>query len=63
MKGNEATSKDASGVLKPMVDGFDLPYECGYKLDYYAQEVLVVLVALGRSVLRKEGRRFLFTVS
>ena len=63
LKGCKVTPEDASTVLKPVAKNFNLPYKYGHKLDYYAQEVLVVLVALGQAILTKEGRAYFYTIA
>ncbi len=63
LKGRKVTPKDASTVLQAVAKNFNLPYNYGHKLDYYAQEVLVVLVALGKASLSKEGRGYFYTIT
>ena len=63
LKGCKVTPKDASTVLQAVAKNFNLPYNYGHKLDYYAQEVLVVLVALGKVSLSKDGRRYFYTIA
>lgn len=63
LKGCKVTPEDASTVLKPVAKNFNLPYNYGQKLDYYAQEALVVLVALGKAILTKEGRAYFYTIA
>lgn len=47
-------------VLEPVATRLALPYTYGYKLHFYAQDALVVLVALKQARLSKEGRRYLY---
>lgn len=63
LKGRKVTPKDADTVLQAVAKNFNLPYNSGHKLDYYAQEVLVVLVALGQAILTKEGRAYFYTIA
>ncbi|PSB13228.1 hypothetical protein C7B69_20585 [filamentous cyanobacterium Phorm 46] len=63
LKGRQVRPKDASTVLAPVAKNFNLPYNYGHKLDYYAQEVLVVLVALGKASLSKEGLCYFYTIT
>lgn len=63
LKGRKVTPKDASTVLHPVAKNWNLPYTDGWQLDYYAQEALVVLVALGKAILTKEGRAYFYTIA
>ncbi|MEG4319879.1 MULTISPECIES: hypothetical protein [unclassified Microcoleus] len=63
LKGRKVRTKDASTVLKPVANELNLPYSDSHQLDYYAQEVLVVLVALGKASLSKEGRGYFYTIA
>lgn len=63
LKGHKVTPKDASTVLDPVAKNFNLPYTDDWQLDYYAQEALVVLLALGKASLSKEGRRYFYTIT
>lgn len=60
--GHKVTSAEAADVLRSVVEQFNLPYNYGHNLSYYAQEVLVVLVALGKAGVKKEGRGYLYTI-
>lgn len=60
--GCQVTSEEAANALKPVCNRFNLPYTYGKQLNYYAQEVLVVLVALGKAGVKKEGRRYWYTI-
>lgn len=55
--------EDAEGVLGPVARQLVLPYTYGHKLHFYAQDVLIVLVALNRARVSKEGRRYLYRLS
>jgi hypothetical protein len=63
LKGCKVTPKDAATVLQPVAKNLNLPYNSGHKIDYYAQEGLVVLVALGKASLTKEGRAYFYTIA
>ncbi|MEG3850076.1 hypothetical protein QT971_22590 [Microcoleus sp. herbarium19] len=63
LKGRKVTPKDSSTVLKPVAKNFNFPYTDDWQLDYYAQEALVVLVALGKASLSKEGRGYFYTIA
>lgn len=63
LKGYKVTKEDASTVLKPVAKNLNLPYTYGWKLDYYAQETLIVLVALGKARLSQEGRGYFYTIA
>jgi hypothetical protein len=62
LKGRRVTKKEGAAVLKPVANRFNLPFNDDWKLDYYAQEVLVVLVALGQAWVNKEGRGYFYTI-
>lgn len=62
-KGRKVTTKDASTVLQPVANKLNLPYSYGDQLGYYAQEVLAVIVVLGKASLSQEGRAFFYTIS
>lgn len=63
LKGRKVTPKDASTVFNPVAKNFNLPFTYGHQLDFYAQEVLVVLVALGQASLSKEGRAYFYIIA
>ena len=56
LEGQTVTVEEAEEVLRN--SGLELPYQFGYKLHYYAQNVLVVLIASGQASHTKVGRRF-----
>jgi hypothetical protein len=58
----QVTSEEAANALKPVCNRFNLPYTYGDQLNYYAQEVLVVLVALGKAGIKKKGRGYLYSI-
>jgi len=63
LKGCKVTTQDAFTVLNPVANKLNFPFTNGYKLNYYAQEALVVLVALGKAILTKEGRAYFYTIA
>ncbi|NJM61234.1 MAG: hypothetical protein HC849_15150 [Oscillatoriales cyanobacterium RU_3_3] len=63
LKGRKVRPQDASTVLKPVAKNLNLPYTDDWQLDYYAQEALVVLVALGKASLTQEGRAYFYTIA
>ncbi|OHB79962.1 MAG: hypothetical protein A2Z25_08340 [Planctomycetes bacterium RBG_16_55_9] len=44
-------------------DNLDLPYTYGHKLKYYVQDMLLILVAIGKATINKKGRGYLYHVS
>jgi hypothetical protein len=63
LKGRKVTPKDAATVLQPVAKNLNLPYNSGHQIGYYAQEALVVLVALRKASLTKEGRAYFYTIA
>lgn len=63
LKGRQVRKEDASTVLHRVANQLNLPFTYGRQLDFYAQEVLVVLVALGQAILTKEGRAYFYTIA
>jgi hypothetical protein len=62
LKGKRVIVEDAEELLAPKAAEFSLPYRGGYKLQFYAQDVLLVLVALDKAKLIKDGRRYLYDI-
>ncbi len=62
LKGERVNAEEAADVLEGAASGLALPYTYGHKLRFYAQSVLLVLVALGDAYLDKEGRGYVYTV-
>ena len=60
--GSRISAEEASLALEKVGDEFNLPYTYGYKLQYYAQSVLLVLIARGDASLEKKGRGHLYTI-
>lgn len=63
LSGSEVDNNEAAEALETIAHEMDLPHTRGWQLEYYAQRVLLVLVARGEASLRRQGRRFLHTVS
>jgi hypothetical protein len=59
LKGRRVDKDEAAGVLKTRSATLSIPYQ-GYKLAFYAQAVLVILVALGKAAVEVEGRRYFY---
>ena len=62
LKGKRVIREDAQEILEPKAGEFNLPYHYGHQLGYYAQDVLLILVALDKATKTKEGRRYIYTV-
>lgn len=56
------TAGQAAEVLEPVAARFALAYTYGHQLTYSAQDVLLVLVALGLASVEKEGRSFVYHI-
>jgi hypothetical protein len=61
LEGQTVTVEDAEEVLRK--SGLQLPYGYGYKLHFYAQNVLVALVASGQASHSKTGNRFEYHIA
>lgn len=57
-EGQTLTVEEAEEFLAR--SGLDLPYSYGHKLHFFAQTVLVALVASGQASHAKSGRRFVY---
>ena len=62
LKGKRIIREDAQEILETKAAEFNLPYHYGHQLGYYAQDVLLVLVALDKATITREGRRYIYTV-
>ncbi len=62
LRGRGIDKDEAAEVLTPAAERLDLPFTYGRKLGFYAQKVLLVLVARGEAGFEKIGRRFIYTV-
>ena len=60
LTGHTVTKNQAADALK-LIPG-DKPYDYGYKLDFYAQDVLLVLVSLDMADFEKIGRGYQYTI-
>ena len=60
--GSRISAEEASLALEKVGDKFNLPYTYGYKLQYYAQSILLILVARRDASLEKKGRGYLYTI-
>lgn len=61
LAGAITNSERAADLLEWSAD-LDLPYTYGHKLRYFAQDVLLVLVATGRATMAQEGRGFTYRI-
>jgi hypothetical protein len=55
LAGLNVTSDEAAAALELAAKELSLPYAYGHKLKFYAQAVLIVLVALARASHKKVG--------
>jgi hypothetical protein len=62
LRGETVAVADAMRVLEDAAEELDLPYQYGFKLQFYTQNVLVVLVALRQASYKKAGQRFEYTL-
>ena len=62
LKGKRVIRDDAQEILESKAAEFNLPYQFGHQLGYYSQDALLVLVALDKATMTKEGRRYIYTV-
>lgn len=63
LKGETVNAAEAADVLEGVSSRLALPYTYGHKLQFYAQSVLLVIVALGNAYVEKEGRGYVYTVT
>jgi hypothetical protein len=61
LSGQTAWVEDADKALRK--SGLKLPYQYGYKLRFFAQSALVVLVASGQASHRPAGARFEYDIA
>ncbi len=61
-RGQTVTMAEVGERVAAFAKQYRLPYHYGYKLDHYALEMLVIMVAEGRAEHWKEGRGFFFSV-
>jgi len=61
LEGQTVTVEDAEKELRQ--SSLKLPYQYGYKLHFFAQNALVVLVASGQASRTKVGQRFEYHIA
>ena len=61
LAGQTVTVEDAEKELRN--SGLRLPYQYGYKLHFFAQDILIVLIASGQASQSKVGRRFEYHIA
>ena len=62
-EGTELTIRELANYLEAHSGEFTLDYTYGYKLYYVAEHILLVLCALGRAEVEREGRGFIFRLA
>jgi hypothetical protein len=62
LAGGIVTRQEAAEILEPVADELGLPYSYGHKLGYYAQDILLTLVAEERATIEKVGRGYNYRV-
>lgn len=62
ISGDEVDKDEAADVLSTAAVQMGLPYTRDWQLGYFAQRVLLVLVARGEASMQRRGRRFVYTV-
>jgi hypothetical protein len=62
LAGRTVTVEDAANTLELEAIRLDIPYAYGHKLRFYAQSVLIILVACSHASCQKDGRRYRYTV-
>ncbi len=61
-KGKVLDVKKAIQLLNTSPKEISLPYEYGHKQQYYIQDILIVLVAIGCAIISKEGQKYIYTI-
>ena len=61
-RGKTVSVAEAKNVLEDAPRELPVPYEYGQKLQYYAQSVLIVLVATRQASYAKVGQRYDYTI-
>jgi hypothetical protein len=61
-RGKTVSVADAQELLEAAPAQLGIPYDFGYQLYFYAQRVLIVLVAKRQATYGKCGRRFDYTI-
>ncbi|MCD6053570.1 MAG: hypothetical protein K0Q96_762 [Rubrobacteraceae bacterium] len=62
LRRRSVTASEAAEIIRPMAARFGLTYTYGNQVKYSAQSVLLVLVALGRASVEKDGRSFVYHI-
>lgn len=62
-RGKKISPQTAKNYVSDFAQEYDLPYTYGHKLGFYAQEMLVVLVATGRAHEIQKGKEFEYQVT
>lgn len=62
LRRRSVTAAQVAEVLRPAAARFGLVYTYGDKVRYSAQAVLLVLVALGRARVDKDGRSYVYRI-
>ena len=62
LRRRSVTAAQAAEILEPVATRFGLHYTYGDRLRYSAQDVLLILVALGEARVEKEGRSYVYHV-
>lgn len=60
--GKKITPQIAANYISSLAQQWGWPYTYGYKLSFYIQEILVVLVATGRATVLPNGKGFEYQV-
>lgn len=60
LKNKSISIKEACSILKRYRLGFKYSY--GYKFQFEVQDILISLVALDRGTLRKEDRKYVYSI-
>ena len=64
LDGEEVTVDQVVDTIEPLAEQevIDLPFTHGFKLRFYLQSILIILVATGRAELRKDRRAFIYRI-
>ena len=62
LRGRQVDRTEAAQALALAPPRLKLPFTHGFKLGYYTQKVLLVLVARKEAGVSKTGRRFIYTI-
>lgn len=61
-RGDVVTTKEAALRLEPYAETLGLPYTYGWKLPFYVQDILLIMVATGKAEMGKQGRSNVYRV-